>query len=286
MAVPKRILLEQLLGESVTQLSAVEGGDISESCRALTKSRTPLFVKFGDGLPAGLLTAEAAGLRALQGKGCTVPQVVACNDSMLVLEWVTEGDASRDYWEALGRGLATQHQTSCQTYGSSDGDNFIGRTTQPNAENSDWVAFFRDQRLGHMQQLLRDSGQLDQYASAEIDTLRGRLEAWLHLPEERPALLHGDLWSGNTMPGPDGEPVIYDPAVYYGCREADLAMTQLFGGFPSTFYIAYREAFPLVSGYPERVPLYNLYHVLNHALLFGGAYLDQAMQTVRRFIKR
>jgi fructosamine-3-kinase len=286
MPVPKRLQLAELIDENITQLSQIEGGDIAESCRALTKSRRPLFVKFGDHLPPGLLRAEAAGLSALRGSGCTVPKVVACNDAMLVLEWIDRSDANSTYWEVLGRGLAAQHRVSRANYGLDTGGNFIGRTTQPNPDTNDWVAFFRDHRIGHLQRLLRDSGQLDRTAAADLDRLRGRLEQWLKLPEEQPALLHGDLWSGNTMPGPNGEPVIYDPAVYFGCREADLAMTQLFGGFPARFYIAYREAFPLVEGYPERVPLYNLYHVLNHALLFGGAFLTQAMKTVHRYLKR
>jgi fructosamine-3-kinase len=279
-------MLKPLIGEPIRKLQAIEGGDIAETRKITTSSGRIFFVKFGDDLPTGMFTAEAAGLRALSKGGCSVPEVIAAQEGVLVLQWVEEGVKSNAYWQALGHGLAAQHKITNATYGFANGDNFIGKTPQHNPESSDWVAFFRDHRIGALQLLLRESGALEVRDDTLLDWLRGRLGDWLTLPEEKPALLHGDLWSGNTMPGPDGEPVIFDPAVHFGCREADLAMTQLFGGFSAAFYPAYRESFPLAPGYAERVPLYNLYHLMNHALLFGGGYLGQVMKIVRSFISR
>ena len=212
-----------------------------------------------------------------------MPQVVAVAAEGLALEWVERTAPSPSYWSALGRGLAAQHRLSRPACGFDAGDNFIGRTPQPNPDEPSLAVFFRDHRLGAMQRLLRRSGQLTTAQDAALDRLRDRIEALLDVPGERPALLHGDLWGGNAMSGPAGEPVLYDPAAHYGCREADLAMTELFGGFSPTFYGAYSEAFALEDGFRDRVPLYNLYHLLNHALLFGGGYLGQAMSIVSRF---
>jgi protein-ribulosamine 3-kinase len=274
--------IERLLGEPVERVERVSGGDIAQSRRVVTTSGRVLFVKLGEGLPAGMLHAEAAGLSALSAGGCRVPEVVAVDDSGLALEWIERGEATRSYWEALGRGLAAQHRITRATAGFDAGDNFIGHTPQPNPDEPDPSVFFRDHRIGHMQRLLRESGRLDAADDAAIDRLRDQIGHALALPDEPPALLHGDLWGGNTMPGPRGEPVLYDPAAHFGCREADLAMTQLFGGFAPAFYAAYEEAAVLCPGYAERVPLYNLYHLLNHAVLFGGGYLAQSMSIVRR----
>ena len=286
MSLAERAMLKPLLGEPVRKLQTIEGGDIADSRKVTTASGRMFFVKLGADLPSGMFAAEAAGLRAIAKGGCSVPEVIAAQDGVLILEWIEEGEKTKAYWEALGHGLATQHKITSETYGFQHGDNFIGHTVQHNPQESDWVTFFRDRRIGYMQERLREADALTVQQDTLFDWLRERLGEWLTLPEEKPALIHGDLWSGNTMPGPNGEPVIYDPAAHFANREADLAMTQLFGGFSAAFYPAYREAFPLLPGYAERVPLYNLYHLMNHALLFGGAHLGQAMKIVRKFIRR
>ena len=198
------------------------------------------------------------------------------------MDWIERGRATRDYWEALGRGLAAQHRTTRNTFGF-EGDNFIGRTPQPNPSETDWVTFYRDHRVVFQQRLLRERGRCSSSLDRLLDTFCDRMSEWLQT-DEPPALLHGDLWGGNAMADASGAAVIYDPAAYYGCREADLAMTELFGAFDSAFYGAYNEVYPILSGYSERRDLYNLYHVLNHANLFGGGYASQAESILKKIL--
>ncbi len=278
--------LEQLLGQPVLLGDAVGGGDIAQPRHACTEDGTQLFVKSAKGLPRGWVAAEADGLEALStaNSGLRVPRVVARSDipPLLVLEWVEPGQATPAYWEELGRGLAAQHRVQGQAHGF-DTDGFVGRTPQANAWKNQWPVFFRDQRLHWLHGLLRGAGRISDALSRDLDAICGRMEDLLPEPEAGPALLHGDLWGGNAMPDQQGRPVIYDPAAYFGSREADLAMTQLFGGFEAGFYGAYQEDFPLEEGAAERVDLLNLYHLLNHALMFGGGYLARCEAVARRY---
>jgi fructosamine-3-kinase len=216
--------------------------------------------------------------------GLRVPTVVARSDipPLLVLEWVEPGRSTAAYWEELGRGLALQHRVQGQSHGW-DADGFLGRTPQANAWESRWSVFYRDQRLHWLHGLLRGAGRSSDALSRDLDAICGRMEDLLPEPAEGPVLLHGDLWGGNAMPDEEGRPVVYDPAAYFGSREADLAMTRLFGGFEAGFYGAYQEAFPLEEGAAQRVDLLNLYHLLNHALMFGGGYLAQCEAVARRY---
>jgi len=235
------------------------------------------FVKVNDRGHAPMLEAEAEGLRALRAANAVrVPAPIATGiageRAYLALEWLDFGHGGRD--AALGRALAQLHRTTAPRFGGPR-DNTIGTTPQDNGWTDDWCAFFRDRRIapqlalaarhGHGGGLQRDGEQL----LAAIPALLSG-----HAPP--PSLLHGDLWSGNASCLASGEPVIFDPASYYGDREADLAMTELFAGFGADFYAAYREAWPLDDGYARRRTLYNLYHVLNHLNLFGGGYRAQA----------
>jgi protein-ribulosamine 3-kinase len=271
------------MGQPVILGASVPGGDIAQPRHGTLSDGTEVFVKSGQDLPAGMLPVEAKGLALLSQGGCRVPDVLAVNGDWLVLEWIQRTASTVQSQADLGRGLAAQHQISRELCGLEMG-NFIGLTPQSNTQTGDWVGFFAEQRLGTMQRSLRQTGQLSVAEDSAIDLLKGRLMRWMHLPEEPHVLLHGDLWGGNTMAGPQGEPVVFDPAVYFGCRESDLAMTRLFGGFSSAFYDAYEEVLPLSSGFEERVDLYNLYHLLNHALMFGGGYLSQSMAVVGRYV--
>jgi protein-ribulosamine 3-kinase len=278
--------LEGLVGESLRLDGAVHGGDINQAFGATTTSGRRFFIKANAHSPRGMFTAEAEGLRALGAVagGCAVPEVVAVSEepALLVLSWIERGRATQAYWEALGRGLAAQHRATRDTFGF-EGDNFIGHTPQPNPSESDWIPFYRDHRIVFQQRVLREKGRCSSSLDRLLDTFCDRMDEWLQT-DEPPALLHGDLWGGNAMADASGAAVIYDPAAYYGCREADVAMTELFGGFDSAFYAAYNEVYPLQPGYPERRDLYNLYHVLNHANLFGGGYASQAEGILRRFL--
>jgi protein-ribulosamine 3-kinase len=254
----------------------VFGGDISQAFKLNDGTRS-VFVKVQPASQLALFEAEAAGLGELAAaNGVRVPQVVchgvAAGQAYLVLEYLPlkpHGDATQ-----LGRRLVQQHRASAPQFGGSR-DNWIGATPQPNAWRNDWVDFWREQRLGFQLQLAAKNG----YGGAlqrDGETLMARLEALFDGYRPAPSLLHGDLWGGNHGFLADGTPVVFDPAVYFGDRECDLAMSELFGGFAPDFHAAYREAWPLDSGYAVRKTLYNLYHILNHANLFGGGYAAQA----------
>lgn len=252
------------------------GGDIS-AAGILDDGSRRYFLKTQPVRRYDMFTAEAAGLAALAATGAVrVPQPVchgvAGDQAFLVLEALAlagRGDAA-----ALGRQLARLHRVSAAGFGWQR-DNWIGSTPQENAWLDDWVAFWRERRLGFQLRLARDNGLGDRL-QRDGAALLARLDGLFPGYRPPPSLLHGDLWGGNHGYLEDGTPVVFDPAVYYGDRECDLAMTELFGGFAPAFHAAYREAWPLDPGYRVRRTLYNLYHVLNHANMFGGGYAGQA----------
>ena len=224
------------------------------------------------------VASEAAGLEALRASGTSlfIPRVFTARDRLLVLEWVQAGRRPADFDERLGRGLAELHRCTAPRFGF-EMDGFCGPTPQPNGWLDAWVPFYAERRLGHHARLAAARGR-------EVDELEGlveRLSGLLGAPEP-PALIHGDLWSGNLMDH-HGAPALVDPAAYFGHREAELGMMVLFGGFSARVFAAYDEAWPLQPGWRERLPLYTLYHLLNHDHLFGGGYWQQAMAIVRRF---
>jgi len=237
------------------------------------------FLKLNQAERLGMFEAEAAGLRELaRGGAIRVPEPVcwgeADGQAYLVLEYLELGAGNMRTAEKLGVGLARLHQVHGSQFGWNL-DNTIGATPQINTPSLDWVQFWGEMRLRRQLELAARNGYAGML-QRNGERLLGALP-WLfagHQP--MPSLLHGDLWSGNYAADEHDEPVIFDPAVYFGDREADLAMTELFGGFPARFYHAYRETLPLDSGYAVRKTLYNLYHVLNHLNLFGGGYLTQA----------
>ena len=260
----------------------VGGGDISAAW-LITTGAGPVFLKSGSAGAFDMLDAEADGLRALrQAAAVRVPRVLCCGragaDAFLALEWLSLERPAADTARELGRRLAAQHRHRSARFGWHR-DNTLGGTRQINTPDDDWIRFFRQHRLGFQLELARDNGYAGEL-QAEGTKLLQRIERLFDGYEPEPALLHGDLWGGNWA-SVDGEPVIFDPAVHYGDRESDLAMTRLFGGFGEAFYDAYEAAWPLGRGHRRRLPLYQLYHVLNHLNLFGGAYLGRAMALLR-----
>jgi protein-ribulosamine 3-kinase len=257
----------------------VSGGSINAAYR-YTSAQQSVFVKVSSAAQAQMMfEAESAGLRALEGtQAIRVPRVIArglCKEgAFLALEWLNFGPRNRSAEATLGKQLAWQHRSTHSHYGWNR-DNTIGSTPQVNTPSRDWVEFYRERRL---------KAQLDLAARANADAMvleRGYrlcevLPAFFSGYQPAPSLLHGDLWGGNWSCDEEGMPVVFDPAVYYGDREADIAMTRLFGGFGPAFYTAYQSTWPLDPGAQTRVALYNLYHVLNHHNLFGGGYLGQA----------
>jgi fructosamine-3-kinase len=245
-----------------------------------------VFVKHRRDAPAGMYAAEAAGLAWLAEAGAVrTPAVVAVGDEapprFLALEWIARGRPAPGHDEALGRGLAVLHRAGAEGFGLGR-DNFIGSLPQPNAPARDWPAFYAERRLEPMARAAVEAGALAPAFRAGLERLRARLPD-LCGPPEPPARLHGDLWGGNAMTGPDGAPVLIDPAVYGGHREIDLAMMRLFGGFGGAVFAAYAEAHPLADGHQDRVELLQLYPVLVHVVLFGGSYARSAERILRRY---
>jgi len=264
---------------------SVGGGCINTTVR-LSDGRQSWFVKVNAASMLDMFEAEHAGLEELAGTAAIrVPRPLAVGSegrqSWLVLEDIRFGPPRPGSARDAGRRLAALHRRTAPAFGWKR-DNTIGATPQLNAWTPAWIDFWRDRRLGHQLRLAARSGCGHRLQDLG-DRLLERLPALLsHAPA--PSLLHGDLWGGNIGYTTGGEPVIYDPAVYYGDREADLAMTELFGGFGDEFYAGYREAWPLDAGYPTRKVLYNLYHVLNHLNLFGGGYGAQAEAMMGRLL--
>ena len=264
----------------------VSGGSINDCYRWLARG-TPLFVKVAPLAALPMLEAEAEGLTELAGAhALRVPRVIACSHThdaaFLALEWLETGAATGRCEARLGAGLAAQHAVSADAFGWRR-DNTIGSTPQANGRLDSWVEFYRERRLRPQLSLAIANG-FGSLIGASGDRLLEALPALLEGHRPRPALLHGDLWGGNWLATADGEPAVFDPAVYYGDREADLAMTRLFGGFGPAFYRAYEEAAPLPPGAELRRELYNLYHVLNHANLFGAGYAAQARDLIERLL--
>lgn len=253
------------------------GGGCINAAWCIESDATRYFVKINSAAKLAMFEAEAAGLAALAASHTLrvphpVTSGVAGNEAFLVLEWLdlnSHGSAAQ-----LGQQLAALHRTIVPRFGFT-ADNTIGDTPQRNPWTDNWIDFWRDQRLGFQLELAARNG-FDGKLQTQGERLMGKLAGLFDGYQPQPSLLHGDLWSGNYGYTQAGEPVIFDPAVYYGDREADIAMTELFGGFPAGFYTAYREAWPLDTAYVVRKNLYNLYHILNHANLFGGSYAQQA----------
>ncbi len=263
---------------------AVSGGS---ACLRWTSDAGTMFVKIAGADRLWVFEAEAEGLRALESASAIrVPSVlgagVASNRAWLALEWIDLESPTARSEARLGELLAAQHRRTGATFGWHRG-NTIGPTDQLNEPDADWARFYAERRLGFQLDLAESGG----HAGRLID--RGRrlcecVPALLGGHSPAPSLLHGDFWAGNHAEDSAGRPVIFDPAVYFGDREADLAMTRLFGGYGREFYSAYEAAWPLELGSHERVPLYNLYHVLNHLNLFGGGYRRQAEEMIERLL--
>ncbi len=257
-------------------VESVGGGSINRAYR-VPSAAGPVFVKINASSALSMLEAEAAGLVALQGANAVrVPAVLATglagDVAYLALEWIGLGAKHPTAERELGRRLAQQHRVTSTSFGW-DRDNTIGSTPQVNVPSEHWLGFFREQRLRYQLDLAARHG-LPAPVVAQATTALARLDEILGDHRPRPSLLHGDLWGGNWGADAAGMPVIFDPAVYYGDRETDLAMTYLFGGFGRAFYAAYAAEWPLPAGAERRVDVYNLYHLLNHFNLFGAGYLQ------------
>lgn len=245
------------------------------------------FAKVNEAASAPMFAAEVDGLAALgAARALAVPKVVAqgADDEFawLILEWLDLVALDGASAAALGGALAAQHRAPQARFGWAS-DNFIGASAQANGWSDDWTAFWRDRRL-HAQLRLAAANRLPSRMIDRGERLAADCGAFFRTYRPQPSLLHGDLWGGNVAALAGAKPVAFDPAAYVGDREADVAMTELFGGFPRDFLAAYREAWPLDEGYKVRRDLYNLYHVLNHANLFAGEYVRQSGQAIEKLL--
>lgn len=259
----------------------VGGGCINNGTRLETDSGESFFLKTNPRAPADLFAREAEGLQALRAAGgLRIPEPYLWGVDFLLLEDLDPAPRRADYWPAFGRALAQLHSHTGPRFGF-EHDNYIGSTLQPNPWTVDGHIFFAEQRLLFQARLAHGRGLLGREDLNAAERLAERL--FELIPSQPATLIHGDLWSGNALADNQGNPALIDPAAHYGWPEAELAMTALFGGFPDAFYRAYAEARTLEAGHRERLPLYNLYHLLNHLNLFGEGYLGEVRAILRRF---
>jgi fructosamine-3-kinase len=263
---------------------SISGGSINQGY-AVSGDTSTYFVKVNQASQVQMFEAEAVGLKQmLETQTIRVPKPICwgtvADSAYIVLEWLEfGGGGNTQAWEEMGRQLAAMHQASVHSQFGWDQTNTIGSTPQINTWTSDWTEFFTKHRIGYQFQLAQRRGghfPEQERLMAAIPTLLN------HQPQ--PSLVHGDLWGGNAAITKSGEPVILDPATYIGDREVDIAMTELFGGFPAAFYRGYDEVWSLDSGYKQRKTLYNLYHILNHFNLFGGGYGSQANRMIEQIL--
>jgi fructosamine-3-kinase len=272
---------------AVRDARPVGGGCVNDGTRLETDGGT-VFLKYRQDAPDGYFATEARGLNALRegaGDALRIPRVLGWGDAAeeapawLAMEWLEPGRRDRAFAEGLGRGLAALHAAPAEGWGW-DEPNYIGSLPQENHPAGDWAAFWRARRLEPQLARARRAGR-SPGREAEWAALFERLPGLLAAGEEDgPSLLHGDLWSGNVL-ATAGGPALIDPSAYRGHGEVDLAMTELFGGFPDAFRAAYREAHPLRDGYARRRPAYQLYYLLVHVNLFGGGYVQQTADALR-----
>ena len=284
--------LRSLFGADLKASNRISGGDINDAYELILTTGERVFMKSNRRSDVSFFTAEAEGLAAIARTGTIgTPHVLGCGTdngrAFLLLEIIKGKSRVSDYWETFGRQLAKMHMAETKEYVTGgvygfNSDNYIGHSKQINTPHSDWIGFFRDCRLDG--QFRTAEKYFDSSECKQINRLLERLDTLLIEPEH-PSLLHGDLWSGNFMTGADGKAWLIDPAVYVGHAEADIAMTELFGGFSDTFYSAYRGVAPLQAGYEDRRDLYNLYQLLNHLNMFGGSYLSSVRRIVKRYVR-
>jgi fructosamine-3-kinase len=278
---PSALVVDQL---GPGRWSAVGGGDICDAWRLDAPHERPLFVKTLADAPEGFFGAEVKGLGLLRSSGeVLVPEVVAHSDepggAFLALEWIELGSPVAATDEALGRSLASMHLASLERFGGDGSPAYLGSVPIDSSPADSWHVLWAEHRLRPLARLGRDRSRLPAGLARRVELVADRV-ALLAGPDEPPARIHGDLWSGNVLVGARGEPWLIDPSAHGGHRETDLGMMRLFGGFSDRCFAAYQEVAPLADGWTDRVPLHQLVPLLVHVMLFGGAYetqLDRAL---------
>lgn len=273
---------ERLLGTAVVSTAPAAGGDITTVTKLRLSDGTQAVMKTLAHAPSGFFAAEARGLRMLRAAGgVAVPDVLAAQDDCVILRWIEPGRATPDGAEAFGRALAATHRAGAATFGG-EADGFIGRLPLPNRPLGTWAEFYAARRLLPYLRLAVDRGAMEPEEAATIEAVAGRVGTLV--PEETPALLHGDLWNGNVLWDTHGTAWVIDPASYGGHREVDLAMLALFG-LPNLDRVqeAYLSEHPLTDGWEERLGVHQLFPLLVHAATFGGGYGARAAEVAGRY---
>lgn len=281
---PEYALTEMLRSADLPAFSHIEplgGGSINQAFRVWLTNDECVFFKFHGHPPDAFFESEGAGLRALSATGTVrIPEVIAHSENGLLLEWLS-GVPGGDFDRQFGEQLAAMHATPASSFGF-DRNNYCGLTPQSNPQMQDGYRFFGEARLRFQGKLALERGHLKAQDMVQLEILIDRLPELV--PEQPPSLIHGDLWSGNVHCGPEGEPVLVDPAAHCGWAEAELAMTTLFGRQSSAFYEAYQYWRGIDNSWESRAAIYNLYHLLNHLNLFGGGYRSSVLSCLKRYV--
>lgn len=278
--------ISSLLADDIISTFAVGGGSIN-AVYCLQSAQNKYLLKVNDQHRYPLMFAkEAVGLNVIAAtQTIKTPKVLAQGDfeatSFLLLEWIDTQSATAAGSALLGKQLAQMHRVTADGFGV-DADNYMGSLPQSNRKHKTWADFYINERLKPMVKLAIDKGLLSRQTGSDFDRLYKKLPKLF--AEEQPALIHGDLWSGNYLIDTDDTPYLIDPAVTYGHREFDIAMTTLFGGFDDEFYTTYNESYPLAKGWEGRIDLWNLYPLLIHLNLFGSDYLEQVEDNLAQYV--
>ncbi len=270
---------------SVRKTTALSGGCINQAFRVDTENQS-YFIKYNHaGLYPGMFEAEVRGLELMESTNTLkVPRPIHASGAgrytYIIMEYISPGKGIPSFWEDFGMKLARLHRHSAPAFGL-DHDNYIGSLPQSNRLHDTWADFFIRERLEPQLKQAVDRGAGSRQLTRQFEKLYSRLSSMV--PQEPPALIHGDLWNGNYITAPDGTACLIDPAVHFGHREADLAMSLLFGGFSGSFYDSYHREYPLTAGWRKRMDIHNLYPLLVHVNLFGGGYLRSVTSIVSVF---
>lgn len=280
--------IESVINDKIISERSISGGCINEVVIIKTKTGKLLFVKTNNNPLKDMFFKEANGLNELaKANVIRVPKVFYLSSDFLIIENIIAKSRDKLFWENFGRNFASLHNFTSNSFGLYE-NNYIGSTLQQNiptkSEALNWTEFYFNKRLLYQFKLAEKNG----YVDSELRNIFSKLDAKISLIlkdcNAKPSLLHGDLWGGNFITDETGNACLIDPAVYYGHREADLAMTKLFGGFDSKFYSAYIEEYSYDDGYEYRENIYKLYHVLNHLNLFGSVYYNQAVSLIKYYL--
>ncbi len=281
--------IESIINDKITVSHSVSGGCISDSQILKCASGKKYFLKVNYSQPPDMFIKEANGLKELRkAEAIRIPEVMHADSNFILLECIDSSSRTKNFFENFGKKIADLHRYKSDKFGLTE-NNYIGSTPQINipdhTEEENWIEFYFNKRILFQFNLAKKNGYADPTLTSFIKKLEDKISEIIEGSEELPCLLHGDLWRGNYIVDEKGEACLIDPAVYYGHREADLAMTKLFGGFSNEFYKSYNESYPLSDGFEFRENIYKLYHVMNHLNLFGTGYYSQTISILKYYLK-